>query len=105
MSVRLRTTCMVALCAMLNSTAMLLFAGIAAACSGNGDPDCSGKPAVTTSSTGSISPTGAYVYGYVDPNNCKPPMYLNTEKAVAAPGGKGAATKHLARVISLYPTS
>ena len=71
MAVRLRITCMVALCAMMSSTALLLFAGIAAACSGGGGPECSGKPVATTLSTGSVGPTTAYVYGDVDPNECK----------------------------------
>lgn len=51
---------------------ILLFAGIAAACSGPPDPGgCSGKPEVTTTSPGSVSPTSAYVYGDVDPNGCQ----------------------------------
>lgn len=64
-------TCIVALCATISFTALVLFAGIAAACSGSGPPECSGKPSVTTSTTGSVGPTTAYVYGYVDPNECK----------------------------------
>lgn len=88
---RLRMTCMVALCAILSSTAVLLFAGIAAACSGTKDPECSGKPAVTTSSTGSIVSTGAYVYGYVDPNGCKTTYVFEYRKSGAGSWGKGGS--------------
>ncbi|HUC08596.1 MAG TPA: fibronectin type III domain-containing protein, partial [Solirubrobacterales bacterium] len=80
---------MVALCAMLSSTAMLLFAGIAAACSGGGGPECGGKPVVTTSSTGSISPTGAYVYGYVDPNECQTTYVFEYRKSGGGAWGQG----------------
>src|SRR5690242_6822506 len=89
MSVRLRTICMAAICTMLSSTAMLLFTGIAAACSGEVDPGCGGKPAVTTSTTGSITPTAAYAYGYVDPNGCKTSYVFEYRKSGAGAWGQG----------------
>lgn len=66
-----RITCLVALCASFSLTAMVLFAGLAAACGGNPPVPCSEKPVVTTTSPGSIGPTGGYVYGDVDPNDCQ----------------------------------
>lgn len=64
-------TCVTALCASVSFTALLLFAGIAAACSGGGGETCEQAPSVTTTSPGSVSSTTAYVYGDVDPNGCK----------------------------------
>ncbi len=72
MSVRLRTTCMVALCAMLSSTALLLGAGIAAACSGVGGGGGGGGCTVPTVSTGSATATSnsATLTGSVNPQGC-----------------------------------
>jgi len=61
---------MVAICAMLSSTAMLLFAGIAAACSGTGGGG--GGCATPTVSTGSATATSnsATLTGSVNPQGC-----------------------------------
>ena len=64
-------TCVIALCATASSTILLLGAGIAAACDGNGGGGCEGPPSVTTTSPGSVGPTAAYVYGDVDPHGCQ----------------------------------
>jgi hypothetical protein len=64
-------TCITALCATSGLSVMLLFAGIAAACSGGGGVPCEEPPSVTTTSPGSVGPTAAYVYGDVDPKSCK----------------------------------
>ncbi len=63
-------TCITALCASASFTALLLFAGIAAACSGTGG-GCGAAPSVTTTSSGSVSATAAYVYGDVDAHECQ----------------------------------
>jgi len=60
---------MAALCAAISSTAVLIFAGIAAACSGTGWPPLCEPPSVTTTSS-SPGPHSAYVWGDVDPNEC-----------------------------------
>jgi lipase (class 2) len=69
MSVRLRITCMVALCAMLSSTAMVLFAGIAAACSGAGGGGCE-APTASTGSASSITSNSATLSGSVNAQGC-----------------------------------
>lgn len=62
--------CITALCATLSFTALLLYAGIAAACSGGGAP-CTTAPTATTTSPGSVSSSTAYVYGDVDGKGCE----------------------------------
>lgn len=89
MSTRLRITCIFAICVSASITALVFCAGIAAACSGTKDPGCSGKPAVTTSSPGSVGPTTAYVYGYVDSNGCKTTYAFEYRKSGAGSWGKG----------------
>jgi triacylglycerol lipase len=69
MSVRLRITCMVALCAMLSSTALVLGAGIAAACSGTGGGGCT-APTVSTGSATVITSNSATLNGSVNPQGC-----------------------------------
>lgn len=66
---RLYLTCITALCASISFTAVLLFAGIAAACSGTWPPPCE-APSATTTSQGSVTSSSAYIYGDVDPNEC-----------------------------------
>lgn len=48
---------------------MLLFAGIAAACSGV-PPKCEAAPTATTTPAGSVTANSATLYGDVDPNEC-----------------------------------
>ena len=69
MSVRLRTTCSIALCAMLSSTALLLFAGIAAACSGPGGGGCT-TPTASTGSATAITTNSATLNGSVNAQGC-----------------------------------
>ncbi len=69
MSIRLRITCMVALCAMLSSTAMLLGAGIAAACAGGGGGGCE-VPTASTGSASSITSNSATLSGSVNARGC-----------------------------------
>lgn len=64
-------TCITALCASASFTAMLLFAGIAAACSGPPNEPCESPPSVTTTEPGSVGATLTYVYGDVDAHECE----------------------------------
>jgi hypothetical protein len=82
-------TCVVALCATASFTAMVLFAGIAAACSGPPGTGCTEKPVVTTTSTGSVGPTAAYVYGDVDPNGCETTYVFEYRKSGGSWGQGG----------------
>jgi hypothetical protein len=51
-------------------TALVLFAGVAAACGGV-DPDpCGAAPSVTTTAASSVTYNSAYINGDVDPNGC-----------------------------------
>lgn len=63
-------TCVTAICASVSFTAVLLFAGIAAACSGPPTPECEGAPGVTTTAASSVTYNSAYINGDVDPNGC-----------------------------------
>jgi triacylglycerol lipase len=74
MSVRLRTTCMVALCTMLSSTALVLGTGIAAACSGTGGGGCT-APTVSTGSATAITGNSATLNGSVNPQGCENTTY------------------------------
>jgi triacylglycerol lipase len=71
MSVRLRITCTVALCAMLSSTALVLGVGIAAACSGVGGGGECQAPTVSTGSATSITSNSATLTGSVNPQGCE----------------------------------
>lgn len=66
---RLRTTCIVALCAILSSTALVLGAGIAAACSGTGGGGCM-TPTASTGSASSITSNSATLSGSVNAQGC-----------------------------------
>jgi|GEM_PF-266930 len=66
---RLRITCMVALCAILSSTAMVLGAGIAAACSGVGGGGCT-TPTASTGSASAITSNSATLSGSVNAQGC-----------------------------------
>lgn len=72
--IRLRITCMVALCAILSSTAMLLGTGIAAACSGGGGGGCK-APIVSTGSATAITSNSATLNGTVNPQGCENTTY------------------------------
>src|SRR3954470_8003486 len=74
MSVRLRITCTIALCATLSSTAMVLGAGIAAACSGTGGGGCT-APTVSTGSATAITSNSATLNGSVNPQGCENTTY------------------------------
>jgi len=64
-------TCIAAICASTSFTALLLFAGIAAACSGPPGSGCEGPPSATTTAASSVTYSSAYINGDVDPNGCK----------------------------------
>jgi hypothetical protein len=68
-SCRTYVTCLVALCATINFTALVVFAGIASACEGNPEP-CEAAPAVTTTEATSVTYSSAYINGDVNPNGC-----------------------------------
>jgi triacylglycerol lipase len=69
MSIRLRITCLVALCAVLSSTALVLGAGIAAACSGTGGGGCT-TPTASTGSASAITSNSATLSGSVNAQGC-----------------------------------
>lgn len=69
MPIRLRITCMVALCAILSSTVLVLGAGIAAACSGAGGGGCE-APTASTGSATSITSNSATLNGTVTAQGC-----------------------------------
>lgn len=81
--------CIVAICVSASFTAMVLFAGIAAACAGV-PGECQGAPSVTTTPPGSVTPTTAYVYGDVDPNECQTTYVFEYRKSGGS-WGKGGA--------------
>ena len=66
-----RLTCLVALFACTSATALILFAGIAAACEGTGEPGCTEAPAATTQAASSIGSTSATLNGSVNPHGCE----------------------------------
>ena len=89
MSLRTQITCIVGICASASFTMIILFAGIAAACSGPPDPDpCIGKPSVTTTSPGSVGATAVYVYGDVDAHECQTTYVFEYRKSGGS-WGKG----------------
>jgi hypothetical protein len=79
-------TCAAALCATISSTAVLLFAGIAAACSGPPTPGCEGPPVATTESA-SPGETSAWLYGSVNSRNCEGTTYTFKYGKTTAYGG------------------
>jgi hypothetical protein len=81
-------TCITALCASASFTAILLFAGIAAACSGPPPPPCE-APSVTTTSPGSVTSSTAYIYGDVDPNECETTYEFRYRKTGGSWIGRG----------------
>jgi hypothetical protein len=82
-------TCIAALCASASFTAMLLFAGIAAACAGTGDTPCEGKPTVTTTAASSVTYNGAILNGDVNPNNCETTYMFQFKKSGAGAWEEG----------------
>jgi lysophospholipase L1-like esterase len=63
-------TCIVALCAVLSSTALVLGAGIAAACEGTGGPEECAAPSVTTGSATVNGSNSVTLRGSVNPQGC-----------------------------------
>lgn len=83
-------TCIAALCASASFTAMILFAGIAAACSGPPPPpECEAAPSVTTTAHGSVTSTTAYIYGDVDPHECNTTYEFRYRKSGGSWIGRG----------------
>jgi hypothetical protein len=70
MSLRSHITCMAALCATLSSTGLILFAGVAAACSGTGGGGGCPAPSVSTGGVTSITSNNATLHGSVNPQGC-----------------------------------
>ena len=64
-------TCLTALCASLSLTVIVLFAGIAAACEGTGEPGCTEAPSATTQAASSIGSSSATLNGSVNPHGCE----------------------------------
>lgn len=104
-------TCITALCASASFTALLLFAGVAAACSGTGGGGCEGAPSVTTTEPGSISATLAYVYGDVDPHGCQSTYVFEYRKSGGswAQGGTytvfGSGSQLASDALSVQPST
>jgi hypothetical protein len=63
-------TCLTALCACVSSTAILLFAGIAAACSGVDPPKCP-TPSATTEGATFVGSSSAELHGSVEAHGCE----------------------------------
>src|SRR4051812_8471262 len=82
-------TCITAICASAGFTGMLLFAGVAAACSGTPPTGCPGAPSVTTTSHGSVTSSSAYIYGDVDPNGCETTYEFRYRKSGGSWIGRG----------------
>jgi hypothetical protein len=74
-------TCITALGASASVTLILLFAGIAAACSGGGEGGCSTAPSVTTKAAGGVTPNSATLNGSVSPNGCETTAYFLFRKS------------------------
>lgn len=70
MSRRLYMPCLAAICAASSFTVVLLFAGIAAACSGGAGGCGLEKPSVTTEAATSIKASSAVLHGQVNPHGC-----------------------------------
>lgn len=71
MSLRIRITSILALCAMLSSTALVLLAGIAAACSGTGGGGGCSAPSVSTGGYDSLTSSSVTLTGSVNPQGCQ----------------------------------
>src|SRR3954447_13296881 len=70
MPLRSYITSIAALCAILSSTALILFAGIAAACSGTGGGGGCPAPSVSTGGYDSLTSTSVTLTGSVNPQGC-----------------------------------
>lgn len=70
MPLRSYITSMAALCAILSSTAFVLFAGIAAACSGTGGGGGCPAPSVSTGGYDSLTSNSVTLTGSVNPQGC-----------------------------------
>jgi Lipase (class 2) len=70
MSLRSYITCIAALCATLSSTGLILFAGIAAACSGTGGGGGCPAPSVSTGGYDSLTSNSVTLTGSVNPQGC-----------------------------------
>lgn len=68
--------------------AMLLFAGIAAACEGNGE-SCESAPSVTVTAASSVSYNSAWINGDVNPNGCVTTYEFEFKKTVGGSWAKG----------------
>lgn len=69
---QLKLTSLVAIAACSYITVLVFCAGIAAACAGEGDPECGfKKPTVTTEAATSITAGSAILHGTVNPNGCE----------------------------------
>lgn len=75
-------TCITALCASVSFTGLLLFAGIAAACSGTGG-GCETSPSVTTTAASGVTSSSAYLNGQINPNGCKTTYSFEIKKSTS----------------------
>ena len=71
MPLRSYITCIVALCATLSSTGLVLFAGIAAACSGTGGGGGCLAPSVSTGGYDALTSNSVTLTGSVNPQGCQ----------------------------------
>jgi hypothetical protein len=67
---RSHTTKLIGVCAGIAAIGILLFVGIAAACSGAGGETCTQKPSANTQYASSITSNSATLNGYVNPHGC-----------------------------------
>jgi hypothetical protein len=85
-------TCITALCATASFTALLLFAGIAAACSGEWPPPECGGPPIATTEFASPTETSAWLYGSVNSRNCAGTTYTFKYGKTTAYGSEVSGT-------------
>jgi hypothetical protein len=81
---------MAALCASASFTAVLLFAGIAAACSGPPPPPACEAPSVSTTSPSFVTYNSAFIEGDVNPNECETTYVFEFKKSVGGSWAKGS---------------
>lgn len=85
-----RMTSRIALCAGAGLAALLVFAGIAAACSGGGGESCEKAPSANTTAATGVSPEFAWINGDVNPNGCVTTYQFEFKKSVGGSWAKGA---------------
>jgi hypothetical protein len=82
-------TCIAGICASASFTVLILFVGVAAACSGSDPGECPKAPSVSTTSASSVTSSSAYINGDVNPNDCETTYSFEFKKSVGGFWVKG----------------